>query len=1141
MKRLLKIRYIVLASCLVFLFNGCVDDGLGFSADDLRDGETTVMLDVSFSPFSEGNLTRANIENGNGKRLSDLKDLCILVYDSEGNLVDDTKYPMKIDLDSPEIKSNIKEVNRNDADASNEKTAETTTKTLSGLSLNLPFGRYYIVAVANLKGGTLTTLKANPENISTLKKLREMKVEWDNTKIENNSELMGYFTDTEMNSGVPSAIKSFETVSVNRPGMKLRAWLRRCASKITIDFDGSKLRENVTVYIQKAEIKAIPYDCTLGFGQPSGFNESETAYNHYATDNNPVPNGLLEDTPQVISYLKRGADNTTSEGDTEAEFVKPDGPNWAKITKGMPVIKNNVADTDYDTAETINFHSENADALYFYENMQDNPEPKKTKIPHADLENGGVASADSKDGIKWGTYIEVTGYYESNADGNYSHGKIVYRFMLGKNVTDNFEAERNYHYKLTLCPRGNGNDADWHIDFDEPKGFHVPNPWYVSYLYNHKAVLPFKYTPEEDEEIIGLKAKIDNNPWYPSDWQYEELSNTDKIIEPTTPPGDEATSYNNTTNNQPWNGFLSLRATNNVVVTDVMAKGEGNVWKGYGEAEDQKINKDYYYGHKENGEIVDKGIDRSQRTYLENGEIYNYTDFDDNPQLKEAEEFTYQKDGNSMSFNIPLFTRAKVLVKQTGYSGNNPFVDYQRIARVKLTVTLKNKKTGEIKYKDEPVNVVQVRRVVNPKGVYRDYNNFEPFHVKMMWLDDKKKEFEPVTSHGPWKAEIIGDKNFITLDGKQSVSGSTETSIDFTIRFNRTNNNKNTVKNAVVRILYHNYTCTHLIFVRQGYAPQELMPRSACKDKDHLDGGGTPTKWSTFNMIREGIAATDPRDEGSLFKFGNLEDAIDAYNNIHRTDKGNGEPMYHNLLDDEFNRPDAATKLRLVKEDGSLQSEEEAITWSDIKRNDNVSGDMAKAADMRDFEQLYLSDNMQFGYGVLYADGATTTQETMADAYGYYRRDTPSGRSHKGMRGLFVYYWDGKLTGGDQCNARNLFFPIGRSGYGHRKNYREGIKGDQPGYGILRYACNRGEAYPAFDAAAPIMTSMYRRPGAIYWCSTPTVALEWNNTIDKNNSKAYGLDINYFSFDVNLIYGSNVNMNTTSADDGDACFVRTVE
>ena len=56
---------------------------------------------------------------------------------------------------------------------------------------------------------------------------------------------------------------------------------------------------------------------------------------------------------------------------------------------------------------------------------------------------------------------------------------------------------------------------------------------------------------------------------------------------------------------------------------------------------------------------------------------------------------------------------------------------------------------------------------------------------------------------------------------KQVVTGSTGSSIEFTIRFNKLNTSDDkTVRNAVVRVLYNSYTCTHLIFVRQGYEPQ---------------------------------------------------------------------------------------------------------------------------------------------------------------------------------------------------------------------------------------------------------------------------------------------------------------------------------
>lgn len=55
-----------------------------------------------------------------------------------------------------------------------------------------------------------------------------------------------------------------------------------------------------------------------------------------------------------------------------------------------------------------------------------------------------------KDGKPYGTYIEVKAYYVSNHEDRVGSGDITYRFMLGKNVTTDYNAERNYHYKLTL-------------------------------------------------------------------------------------------------------------------------------------------------------------------------------------------------------------------------------------------------------------------------------------------------------------------------------------------------------------------------------------------------------------------------------------------------------------------------------------------------------------------------------------------------------------------------------------------------------------------------------------------------------------------------------------------------------------------
>ena len=97
-----------------------------------------------------------------------------------------------------------------------------------------------------------------------------------------------------------------------------------------------------------------------------------------------------------------------------------------------------------------------------------------------------------RDGKPCGTYIEVEGFYISNTAENPGKGAIFYRFMLGKNADDDYNAERNFHYKLTMRFQGSANDVDWHIDYQEDPGIYVPNPYYISYLYDHSMMLPVK-------------------------------------------------------------------------------------------------------------------------------------------------------------------------------------------------------------------------------------------------------------------------------------------------------------------------------------------------------------------------------------------------------------------------------------------------------------------------------------------------------------------------------------------------------------------------------------------------------------------------------------------------------------------------
>lgn len=67
------------------------------------------------------------------------------------------------------------------------------------------------------------------------------------------------------------------------------------------------------------------------------------------------------------------------------------------------------------------------------------------------------------------------------------------------------------------------------------------------------------------------------------------------------------------------------------------------------------------------------------------------------------------------------------------------------------------------------------------------------------------------------------------------------------------------------------------------------------------------------------------------------------------------------------------------------------------------------------------ANEVDYGYGVLYADGATQTADDIVTAY-EYRRNSPKTY---GMRGCFVY---------NNKTGANLFFPIGASGYGRIKH-----------------------------------------------------------------------------------------------------------
>lgn len=1037
-----------LIGILVCTLYACTDDRLIDEGSHMPEGETSVTASVEFVPFRKALDTNTRSA---GDAIKDIDDLCVLLYDKDKNFMQ--SYYLLSGNKENTGEFEVSDVDRTDANAEGGKTAEAKTKRATFKLDEISYGYYYMYAVANM--GNLAEQEDYKEKIKTIDGLKSIRLKWETDwlgeqgkKAVGNNQMFGFFTKDGSHS-------QNEQVAIDKKDMKLHAWIRRAASKVTVAYDAGNLKEGVFIYLKSVRIKDIPANCYLG-------KTNTPAKQEELLDGETIKYYQGNDVPAFNEYYPVRLSTGKSYYPWPVE--KPDGT----FDKG---------------------HEEASDALFFFENMQgagkDMPDKRQDADGDGKLDFPGVSSDDSgyrpKDGVPYGTYIEVDAYYVSVNQEKVGSGDIKYRFMLGKDVINDYDAERNHHYKLTLKFKNFANEADWHIEYDEPEpGIEAPSPYYISYLYNRQMEFPIKINPG-NYTVQSVKAEIINNGW--------------------SPYGADANGFDyhhfDVDGDNKWNGFLSLRRTTaTILVNNPNAPlSEGVVY-----ASD---NKTYY--------------DQTQR-----GE----RDYDVSPGLHEdAKDGNYsvrrEEGSNILHMSIPMYTRAKQMISSTGYTGNNPYVAYQRHAKVKITVQL----SGGGEPLTEVVDVFQVRRVVNPKGIYRRHDNSKPFNVVLKRLPrENATEFEDFPSEGPWEAVVAASTggNFISLekDGKRynandTLKGLSGSHIDFKVLFNGTCSEQES-RHAVVRVSYHNKTCNHLIFIRQGYAPVAL-----------LDNGRA---WHASNMRTATEEADSPVEEGSLFKWGNLDEPIDASNNKH-----DNKPYWINVSPEDF------------KDDGNkllkIAGKAETKVWKDISSQSAtvpfatpvINNKQAEVANFEDYELLYESKDIEMGYGVLYGDDADGTLSDINEVYGYRQ----GGSGTYGMRGCFIY---------NKNDGRNLFFPIGASGYGHRKQGRGDIKtggigdihGETDKEMVLRYAAGRGDRYTPESSRndRPLFYDLYMRPGAVYWLQKEVLNARPG---DSNFNNVVGWDINYFTFDFNALPKSNVFGTINGQPASDACFIRCVE
>ena len=906
-------------------------------------------MSVSYRPLA-GVITRSA-----GDALRHLDNLWVLAFDASGKL---------------QQKSNVSSLTESEKDCASSGISGVAESTFchSEFAMQLPLGAYRIYAAAGLDLSGFS---------GTEDELKSVSFAWNASDISSNAQMFGFFTDDD-SIEVPAEAP---LIVIGKNTSSLHAWVKRAASKLTVSYDASSLKDNIYIYLKSVQVLDIPASCLLG------------------KSNTPSSSAELIHEGEKISY-------STSD----------DIKNWPYISKGKPVY-------EYDGG-----HTEYSEALYFFENNQGTGE-----------KHGYHPSDESwnKDRKAYGTYIEVKGYYVNRTADNASQGPITYRFMLGKDVSTDFNAERSNHYKITLRFINDANDPDWHIEYvPEQPELSIPDPLYISYVPNESVNVPV--VVRGGDASTRVTANIIDSHWW----------------------GDKGHKYSYCFK-ETYDGCLSLALTGGSLSSDSERQRDFN----------SKNNLSY----SPSSVLADRCI-----------------------------------------FSIPVYTRGLTL--GSSLSGYNYFPHDTRTGTIRFSATIGGKQYTK------DVRIVQVKRVVNPAGVWREATSTKPFNFRLMELNEDDdsangavhRQFYPTISDGPWTAHIEQGSDWIQIAptgsgawGTKDVTGGTSSEVRFDVRPASTCAD-GVVREGVIKVTYNNNTCIHYFFVSQGLGD---VPMNA---------GGRTCYWMNCNMKYVGTPCENPLMEGGKFRWGNSAHALRPEDDF-RSGYGFNVECYSSAKKHlMYNSGDLAfTGIGHTEMPGGFRYDENS--YSSRFYSDKWP---AKYADWTALQSLPRY------YGVLYGEESSGTATNTTDAYTYINEGDV-----KGMQGMFVW---------DKTNARHLFFPIGASGYGHRKGsdlYKISWGGDgNIKRDVLKYAQRSLEMPTETAVKLPMLYDLWMRKGAIYWYE--------ENEFYTAESEKFAHDINYYTYDLNT-YGPNpVTMVAKgssykgtacrNAQWSDACFVRCV-
>lgn len=1056
-RNLEKLLYSLAALFTIAVLWSCEDDfdpGMG----GIMDGTpVTVPVEINFDTETAIQLNSRALTDQSGTAIQDMDNFWMVIYNRDGSLRG--KYQIRRNgvNQTPAGISNVSYSSNSDNRLPGESNLGDNAAGKLKFDLNLPSAEYFIYGVANVAG-------FDGKDISTRERLKNISCAWDSTNISNNREMFGIFSigqHRDATDDAPIAV----TVRDNRV-QQLHCWMRRLASKVTVSFDGSELFDNVYVFIDTIMICDIPKQCTLGKPNHPGWPDDDPTQIADSRQRYNIDNGLI--------YW--GGVDHVQKIDNLSLLIPED---YYHVCNGNHTVG---GPTDIPGLSVDNDrHAHTSRSLYFYENMQGIGKDKRQSYDDKTIAFPSPKPDDLTSGWKdhksYGTYVEVRGYYHQLTPyGEVSAGWIKYRFMLGQDTSTDYNALRNTHYKLTLKLRGNANDYDWHIDYREEPGIVTTSPQYISYLYNKSMYASVKVVGEMDNDF-GLQAEIistsesgftDWGPWgngtetFPSPVGHEVEGNP---IFNSTGLVDNA--------NGPWTSFLSLRKT-----TLLRLNPDDNMqsWQ-LGAKTALEYNKRHYTDeHKGNRTYMTLPQTAANDPTLSDDGIYTVA-----VNKWNKAEGASDSTATERIFRIPLYTRAKELVTKTGFTGNNPYISYPRKMTVRFTAMVRPAGSSEdFQKKHFDLEIIQVRRIVNPKGVWRKAGSSKPFHVTLMNIaEDGNDNFRSFKSVGRWSAEVITESDpIITLsstvegtglnpDQLQSdvrrIEGDSECPVDFNINFKGAQSGY-----AIVRVRYNNFTCEHDIFCWVGMDPVEIVTGSGIRWRH--------SNVAYFDANNYAHYPVTPLQEGGMFRRASHIAILSSSN-----------PVYH--YQDETSSPTSALKVRYPSgtettadwttlifkpDDTGKNPKSRFYTWSIANQNERI-------ADCKDdfYSIASVGNNLNFpikkAYGILYGEGSGGCITGLHQAVGYDNLNITDDGSNtdKGMLGVFVY---------NSTNCRTVFLPIGKAAHGRRKSrMASGWSANNDPEGFLRYASR--SSYHAFGDQ-PLFSDIYRRPGALYWCRT---------------------------------------------------------